>query len=143
MRYSYAWDVTPQEVYDGFNAGDQRGWQARYVLMELNAPLRDALSGDDEVVSFLADEKRGVIVFVRGTFHMEENRSDPAEVHGPLYGRVIRYAVTMVQMDTLTSRFHPASIAGLVVGAMGAFVFAAALRHWLGERGRFRGEASA
>jgi hypothetical protein len=33
------------------------------------------------------------------------------------------------------------SIAGLAVGAMGVFVFAAALRHWLGERRRFREDA--
>jgi hypothetical protein len=32
------------------------------------------------------------------------------------------------------SRFTGASIAGLVVGAMGVFVFTVALRHWLGER---------
>jgi hypothetical protein len=29
----------------------------------------------------------------------------------------------------------------LVVGAMGVFVFALALRHWLGERRKFRQEA--
>jgi hypothetical protein len=32
------------------------------------------------------------------------------------------------------SRWHLASIAGLVVGAMGVFVFTVALRHWLRER---------
>ena len=32
------------------------------------------------------------------------------------------------------SRFTGASIAGLVVGAMGVFVFTVALRHWLRER---------
>ncbi len=41
-------------------------------------------------------------------------------------------------IDTTTSRFTGASIAGLVVGAMGMFVFSVALRHWLGERRRFR-----
>ncbi len=39
-----------------------------------------------------------------------------------------------VVVDTTASRFTGASIAGLVVGAMGVFVFAVALRHWLGER---------
>jgi hypothetical protein len=46
-------------------------------------------------------------------------------------------------VDATASRFHPASIAGLVVGAMGAFVFAVALGHWLGERRRLREEARA
>jgi hypothetical protein len=35
-----------------------------------------------------------------------------------------------------------ASIAGLVVGVMGVFVFAAALRHWLNRRRAFRVEAA-
>ncbi|MHC4199476.1 MAG: hypothetical protein ACYSU0_05750 [Planctomycetota bacterium] len=41
-------------------------------------------------------------------------------------------------VDIAASRFHGASIAGLVVGAMGVFVFSVALRHWLVERRRFR-----
>jgi len=36
--------------------------------------------------------------------------------------------------DTTASRFHPASIAGLVVGAMGCFIFGLYLRAWLRER---------
>jgi hypothetical protein len=32
------------------------------------------------------------------------------------------------------SRFHPASIAGLLVGAMGCFIFGLYLRSWLRER---------
>jgi hypothetical protein len=45
---------------------------------------------------------------------------------------------TVRYVDATASRFHPASIAGLVVGAMGVFVFTVALRHWLGERRKFR-----
>ncbi|MHC4502893.1 MAG: hypothetical protein ACYTFI_06280 [Planctomycetota bacterium] len=41
-------------------------------------------------------------------------------------------------LDTTASRFTGASIAGLVVGAMGVFVFAVALRHWLSERRALR-----
>jgi hypothetical protein len=37
-------------------------------------------------------------------------------------------------IDTTASRFHPASVAGLVVGAMGAFIFSLYLRSWLRER---------
>jgi hypothetical protein len=37
-------------------------------------------------------------------------------------------------LDTTASRFHPASIAGLVVGAMGVFIFGLYLRRWLVER---------
>ena len=37
-------------------------------------------------------------------------------------------------IDTTASRFHSASIAGLVVGAMGCFIFGLYLRRWLRER---------
>lgn len=37
-------------------------------------------------------------------------------------------------VDTTASRFHPASIAGLVVGPMGVFVFVVVLRDWLIRR---------
>ncbi len=43
-----------------------------------------------------------------------------------------------VRIDTDASRFTGASIAGLVVGAMGVFVFTVALRLWLRERRKFR-----
>jgi len=36
--------------------------------------------------------------------------------------------------DTTASRFHPASVAGIVVGAMGCFIFGLYLRAWLRER---------
>ncbi|MHC5056250.1 MAG: hypothetical protein ACYTKD_16240 [Planctomycetota bacterium] len=39
-----------------------------------------------------------------------------------------------VKLDTSSSPLHPASIAGLVVGAMGVFIFALHLRRWLVER---------
>ena len=41
-------------------------------------------------------------------------------------------------VDPYASRFTPESISGLVVGAMGVFVFSVALGHWLSERLRFR-----
>jgi hypothetical protein len=53
------------------------------------------------------------------------------------------YAYVTVHLVERDSRFTGASVAGLVVGAMGAFVFAVALRHWLGERRRFREAARA
>ncbi|MHC5056165.1 MAG: hypothetical protein ACYTKD_15780 [Planctomycetota bacterium] len=40
----------------------------------------------------------------------------------------------VVLVDTAASRFHPASIAGIVVGAMGCFILALYLRRWLRER---------
>jgi hypothetical protein len=37
-------------------------------------------------------------------------------------------------LDTTASRFHGASIAGQIVGAMGCFIFGLYLRRWLRER---------
>ncbi|MHC4199582.1 MAG: hypothetical protein ACYSU0_06285 [Planctomycetota bacterium] len=46
--------------------------------------------------------------------------------------------VPIASINTDASRFHGATVAGLVVGAMGVFVFTVALRHWQTERRRFR-----
>ncbi|MHC4200654.1 MAG: hypothetical protein ACYSU0_11735 [Planctomycetota bacterium] len=51
--------------------------------------------------------------------------------------------VVLNGIDVTSSRLTGASVAGLVVGAMGVFVFTVALRHWLGERRRFREDARA
>ncbi|MHC4502659.1 MAG: hypothetical protein ACYTFI_05080 [Planctomycetota bacterium] len=58
-------------------------------------------------------------------------------------GRVVPGISMWCDIDATASRFHGASIAGLVVGAMGVFVFTVALRHWLRERRAFREEARA
>ncbi|MHC4503898.1 MAG: hypothetical protein ACYTFI_11385 [Planctomycetota bacterium] len=59
------------------------------------------------------------------------------EYRGRLYPAYAEDKDIYLGLDMRRSRLHPASIAGLVVGAMGVFVFGAALRHWLGERRRF------
>ncbi|MHC4251446.1 MAG: hypothetical protein ACYS9X_20190 [Planctomycetota bacterium] len=53
-----------------------------------------------------------------------------------VYGRVSLGDVEpgKVTIDSRASRFHPASIAGIVVGAMGIFVFGLYLRRWVKER---------
>ena len=43
-------------------------------------------------------------------------------------------ALDTLSLDTTASRFHPASVASLVVAAMGVFVFGLYLRSWLHER---------
>jgi hypothetical protein len=60
----------------------------------------------------------------------------PGSKHVALYGRF--FGGTDLALLTTASRFHPASIAGLAVGAMGCFVFSVAFRHWLRERRAWR-----
>jgi len=42
--------------------------------------------------------------------------------------------LVFVTVDTRASRLHPASVAGIVVGAMGVFIFGLHLRMWVKER---------
>ncbi|MHC4200860.1 MAG: hypothetical protein ACYSU0_12785 [Planctomycetota bacterium] len=53
-------------------------------------------------------------------------------------GSGIKHGARAICLDTTASRFTGASIAGLVVGAMGVFVFAAAFLHWRRQRRRHR-----
>jgi hypothetical protein len=48
--------------------------------------------------------------------------------------RAMRTPCGTVSLDTTVSRFHPGTIAGFVVGAMGVFIFGLYLRAWLRER---------
>jgi hypothetical protein len=70
---------------------------------------------------------------------LAQPRSYPTQIHETFVGRFSvqrsNYAKLFnMQLDTTASRFHGASIAGLVVGAFGSFVFALYLRQWLQER---------
>jgi hypothetical protein len=63
--------------------------------------------------------------------------SSSASAHDDLQPAVPLYEFDKnlrLTIDTSASRFHPASIGGLVVGAMGVFVFGLHLRAWLRER---------
>ena len=44
-------------------------------------------------------------------------------------------ATATVYLDATASRFHPTSVAGLVVAAFGTFVFGLYFRRWVRERG--------
>jgi hypothetical protein len=54
----------------------------------------------------------------------------------------VRRRTWRMQLDPDARRLAGPSIAGLVVGAKGLFVFAVALRHWLSERRAFRVETA-
>ncbi|MHC4198595.1 MAG: hypothetical protein ACYSU0_01190 [Planctomycetota bacterium] len=62
-----------------------------------------------------------------------------------LRGRLLlrnQYGMNKLVLDPNASRFHGASIAGIVVGAMGVFVFSVALRHWLEQRTKFQADTT-
>jgi hypothetical protein len=144
--YSYAWDVAPREFWHG--TPPSRRTFLRLEPVEPPARARMSLVG--------------TYVRVRGTYrelwlgneldHVQDPDDADAfvRVRMPedhevgegetivLTGRVSRGPheadELSMQVDVGASRFTGASVAGLVVGAMGVFVFTVALRHWLRER---------
>ena len=145
MRYSYCWDAV------GLDKERLREWEGRYVLIsghilqsgpDANAPgavvtvlyggyetaLRiDATPGAETWIPLLGRHRR----WNRG----EMQRFEARLVLRERFGSVPFYCMPgrrVLVLDLTSGRCHGASIAGLVVGAMGVFVFAVALRHWLG-----------
>jgi hypothetical protein len=76
---------------------------------------------------------------VRGYEHPSEKQVDGPRVRGRLEVTEYRFVV----VDAAASRLTAQSIAGLVVGAMGVFVFAVAFRHWVRQRRAFSEQARA
>jgi len=167
MRYSYCWDMTVGEIVktQPGTPSNVTGRLVRFhgtVLYEVpNPPLlpfmellrnnvpavrvpHPQISESPRarllrkkwawwVIGDLVHPDTEITVLVRGTEVL------PIEEEVTTVGRVTLNPDVVI--DTAFTRFHPASIAGLVVGAMGVFVFAVALRHWLGERRAARGAA--
>ena len=165
MRYSYRLDVTPRMFHQGkvpdrayirlrgklvyFQHPSQPNKNvlthaARYVRwVEHTSKPDDAaiFPGDPCLGVYVSEEHQGTDYFVAimGGVRWDEFTDHVcwegrAEVNSPAeFGRIV-----FAYMRRGASRLHGASIAGLVVGAMGVFVFAVALRHWLGERRALR-----
>jgi hypothetical protein len=151
MRYSYEHEVVLGDITPG--SGDiWRGepghpYVGRYVTVQGTPSFLKTPAYDHRGWLMLLrspSSPGGVLAFIRSSSpSFRPNR--PTLLSGRL---VVAHTVTVVPrsflaLDTTASRFHGATIAGLVVGAMGVFVFTVALRHWLGERRRFREEARA
>ncbi len=133
MRYSYCWQHTPADL--GFTQSETM--EGAYVRVR----GRPAIVGNAEdykgVYAWevrLSDGLHSVNVLTPGSntpvFATETVeyagrvvRSKWAEVVGPKY-----------LVDGRASRFHAASVAGLVVGMMGVLIFWLHLRQWLGGK---------
>ncbi len=133
MRYSYVWDTDATAL--------NQPWRG-------HAKHADGAWPDDAYVSFSGKvygrfrRKETSIVYIRDgdefvNVTMWDAHAPPTGSEATIFGRVkphLHEHVSTSAVDTTASRFHGASIAGLVVGAMGVFVFTVGLRHWLGER---------
>ncbi|MHC4200656.1 MAG: hypothetical protein ACYSU0_11745 [Planctomycetota bacterium] len=137
MRYSYAWDAThgTPVFFDARGMGPYLGVRGQV--------RRDTLAWD----TMISRPEVWLGVVNGGNFPLLLSEEDAAEPDSRTRwtGRLVRWHSQYESdyIDATASRFTGASIAGLVVGAMGVFVFTVALRHWLWERRTFREEARA
>jgi len=156
MTYSYARPTTPEDVSRDVDALVQRAFpsaappsrrwgslhemnrfmdsrKARFAALPTQPYLavRGTLTDTGVRDGGLAYGALGDDIFV--ILPAEADLEDEQTYIGRLeiVGRPDYYAINL---DTTASRFTGASIAGLVVGAMGCFIFGLYMRTWLGER---------
>ncbi|MHC4502340.1 MAG: hypothetical protein ACYTFI_03465 [Planctomycetota bacterium] len=152
MRYSYAWNLSADYIYDRAPQIYEGKWPAGACVQVETARLGQAkayalvLAGSEAAKPVCVQGKViGIGTVTCGHVAVEVLEKQWLGGVPSFFG--LPGEATWVDYHTLylrpyvtvgTSRFTGASIAGLVVGAMGVFVFTVALGHWLGERRRFR-----
>ncbi len=148
LRYWTVLDVTVPELSAPHPASHRRQrYLGRYVRVQIPFWYPNAMELPDPdgtvLLQIIWDDWPETNGRIRINLRIDRSGPSPetTSTHSVCSGRVTHYKDNLV-LDTTASRFHPAGIAGLVVGAMGAFVFTVALRHWLGERRKFREEAN-
>jgi hypothetical protein len=165
MRYSYAWDVTGRDFWsEGPAALSDSSPGIRVIGSETSGTVDfffdpallgryvrttgpashwgrgTPISSYGRHVLVALDDDR-LFFYLQLTDQLEET-----EMREGMETAVRGRAILLLEgpaVDATASRFTGASVAGLVVGAMGLFVFTVALRHWLGERRVLREEARA
>ena len=149
MRYSYCWELTPGDLDearlpDAYQEGEWP-YGRRYVNLEgvlriqriqgNVVPRGDEIYVFGPIPDFRLSNGRKMVVHLKGggIADDETKREVPGRLEmmgeGDRRGGITRFSAVLEVGD---GRLTGASIAGLVVGAMGVFVFAVALRHWLG-----------
>jgi hypothetical protein len=150
MTHSYAWPTTPEDATadflalmrretaqaprgrDGEDARGSRpfGELPRPYLAVRGRLVESAVGADGLVYGRLGAARFTVVL------PADEGEAD-AGSERTYVGR-LRYEGTprwfCLVLDTTASRFAEATVAGLVVGAMGCFIFGLYLRAWLRER---------
>lgn len=137
FRYSYAWDVRPDDLTGDFDdpLGDVRNHPMLGRYVRLGGVFHEDRGAHRGRMAEAAGASPVVPVFLDRTEPL------PAKVTEViLRGRVVlewgesTTPDPTVSVDCTQGRWHGASVAGFVVAAWGVFIFAAALRHWLGLR---------
>jgi hypothetical protein len=138
MRYSYAWAVTPVQLSAVGDDAENSPWRLYYVAVRGHVSLHRYRGKVDKSVETVWMEP---LALPRNTpalavdFPASTLKPGPATVKGRVYVHLGSLRLfTRHRVFANASRFTAASIAGLVVGAMGCFIFGLYLRAWLRER---------
>jgi len=153
MRHSYAWDVTPQDLLDSNPPLAAGGWEGFYVRLHgvaaigfgngngvMHIGIDQPYSVDGKQVTFSAKHPVAMVdpsvnKRVGAMVADVQGEESPLWSGGPSAGRVVP-SHSMPTVDMRSHRFTGASIAGIVVGAMGCLILGLYLRRWLVERRR-------
>lgn len=164
LEYSHAWDVVPKDIsHTGVETYlPEHPFVGKYV--RLRGKLRPGEPPGIRLADPRANGLDHVPVAVRGFENggeialvcLPERCGRPEGEEADFDGRVVIMVVMpaiggevevddylVLVVDTTRSRFTGASIAGLVVGAWGVFIFAAAFLHWHKRRSLCREDEAA
>ncbi|MHC4250544.1 MAG: hypothetical protein ACYS9X_15555 [Planctomycetota bacterium] len=139
MRYSYCWDVTPAELQPSVAEVHEmfRGrWRTQAYVRVRGRFVRSPLPETETsyVLHSVVDITGVRSIDVR--FSPRERRPDNGATSS-FVGRVMDMDTHRTPiLHTTASRLTGESVAGLIVGAMGIFIFSMYLRRWLRERMR-------
>ena len=143
MRFSYCWHVTPTELVRAYY-GRRDHPSASGIYVRITA-LHDGWVELGQTPYLVLKDPTGSEAIVKVLFEVRPGSVASRAGTVVLAGRLTWASSVAAEAETLyigiiqdANRAHGASVAGLVVGAMGVFVFGAAFRHWLGERRAFR-----
>ena len=145
MRYSYAWDTAVMDLDQTWEREKALSLKDRYV--RIHGDLRESIHNpgrrDVAVLHDPRHEDVGVGVLhwgaslpVGSDSQTVSGRVDVLELSG------YPPQMFLFSIDAGASRFHPASIAGLVVGVMGVFIFGLYLTRRLRVRAATRSSTS-
>ena len=143
MEHSYATGITPKEMKAGWKRNADDLWGSTHPLLGRYVKLRGISTGKVWTHPY----GRSYLFVDDPTDEREEAQVCISQGQTADRGAAVSFAGRVafhdrccgcgqglfVTVDTTASRFTGASVAGLVVGAMGVFVFAVAFRDWLGE----------
>jgi hypothetical protein len=141
FRYTHCWEARPDD-FRGKVLDPDHPLLGRYVRLRGELVPRPGTSATN--YAFVRETGRQTeapeAVAVRVPFGPYEHRNGEVAFEGRPDWRPTRTGARLV-LETRTGPWTGQTVAGLVVGAMGVFVFGTAVRHWLRERRRFRESA--